>query len=386
MRTIKVRKSRMQEWENKAERLNRIAAKLGVEPLSWEVVGEHLHRPAPKRVIVYNLVAVEGESPKVPGFRFVGTIEPSEVEGVNFVTGEPGLSRFATAPIECEHCNTRRRRNAVYLIESEDTGKVFRVGRSCLKDFTGHDSPERIAALCDAYLGLVDGDSDWMEEGSGYTPPAWDLVEFVAQLAAVIDEYGWAPSDAPDSSRTLTVDALELAGPFRPGRRESIEPPEITPDHRERAEAAIKWARSIRVETDSDYLRNLRLAVAPEYVTWKRSGLVASIFRAMGAVKARETAQVERAEAAPLPVRDDRWRVVGTILTAQWREHQFGASLKILVKHADGWKVWGTAPKSIGRNEESLIGKSVAFDARVTASDDDPKFGFFSRPTKAEIL
>ena len=42
----------------------------------------------------------------------------------------------------------------------------------------------------------------------------------------------------------------------------------------------------------------------------------------------------------------------------------------------------GTEPSAI----EATVGDRIRFDAAITVSDDDPKFGFFKRPTKPEVV
>lgn len=86
----------------------------------------------------------------------------------------------------------------------------------------------------------------------------------------------------------------------------------------------------------------------------------------------------------PVPVSENRQRVVGEVLAVKYQESDFpgrSGSFKMLVE-GDGWKVWGTRPNG------SDIGKgdTVAFEARLKTSPDDPTFGFFTRPTKAEVL
>jgi hypothetical protein len=56
--------------------------------------------------------------------------------------------------------------------------------------------------------------------------------------------------------------------------------------------------------------------------------------------------------------------------------------MKMLVVTDTGWKVWGTMPAALDVDR----GARVRFTATVKPSDDDPHFGFFSRPTKAQVL
>lgn len=87
-------------------------------------------------------------------------------------------------------------------------------------------------------------------------------------------------------------------------------------------------------------------------------------------------------EAAKRPVVEGRHEIQGAVLTVKVQESQFGSSLKMLVE-VDGYKVWGTVPADLYGVDR---GDRVAFTATVEASDDDPSFGFFKRPSKARRL
>ena len=89
----------------------------------------------------------------------------------------------------------------------------------------------------------------------------------------------------------------------------------------------------------------------------------------------------EHASAADCPT--GKIAVEGTILSIKEVDSPYGLTTKMLIQHADGWKVWGTMPSAIRGAER---GAKVRFIATVTRSNDDSKFGFFSRPTKAEIM
>jgi len=82
----------------------------------------------------------------------------------------------------------------------------------------------------------------------------------------------------------------------------------------------------------------------------------------------------ETAAAAPCP--NGRVVIRGEVLSVKFNQGAFNQT-KVLVKSAEGWKVWGTMPK--GLNAER--GATVEFTATVSPKADDPKFGFFSRPT-----
>ena len=88
----------------------------------------------------------------------------------------------------------------------------------------------------------------------------------------------------------------------------------------------------------------------------------------------------EAQDAAPVPT--GRLTFTGTILTVKGQETRFGYVTKLLVKTSDGWKAWGTCPRSIDANK----GDTITMTASVEPSPNDAKFGFYSRPTGARIV
>lgn len=84
--------------------------------------------------------------------------------------------------------------------------------------------------------------------------------------------------------------------------------------------------------------------------------------------------------ALPVPLTNDRILIKGTVLSTKVVDGPFGRQTKVLVQHADGWKVWGSAPVYADK------GDVIEFYAKVQVSDKDAKFGFFSRPTKGRVV
>ncbi len=90
---------------------------------------------------------------------------------------------------------------------------------------------------------------------------------------------------------------------------------------------------------------------------------------------ARRAAVAASAEACPV----GRVEVTGTVLSTKWVENQYGSTLKMLVEDRRGFKVFGSVPSAL----DNVRGRSVSFTAALEPSQDDEKFGFFKRPTKA---
>lgn len=99
------------------------------------------------------------------------------------------------------------------------------------------------------------------------------------------------------------------------------------------------------------------------------------------ALEARE-ADTAAKVAAGVEVPNGKQTVEGTVVSTKWQDNDFGSTLKMLVVTDEGWKVFGTVPSSI----EVEKGTRVRFNATVSQSNNDPLFGFFKRPTKAQVL
>jgi hypothetical protein len=96
----------------------------------------------------------------------------------------------------------------------------------------------------------------------------------------------------------------------------------------------------------------------------------------------QEIADRDAAHAEGEDVPEGRLVITGTLLAMKWQESYYGSTLKMLVQDDRGFRVWGSVPSSLDANRNDRI----QFTAAVTQSDDDPKFGFFKRPSKATVL
>tara|TARA_B100000902_G_C27278889_1_gene900478 strand:+ start:104 stop:937 length:834 start_codon:yes stop_codon:yes gene_type:complete len=103
--------------------------------------------------------------------------------------------------------------------------------------------------------------------------------------------------------------------------------------------------------------------------------------RLEAAAAAKTIEEAEYAAAEPCPA--GRTQITGEILSTKLQQDFYGSTLKMLLKDDRGFKVWGSVAASL---EQPQRGDRVTFMATITPSDDDTKFGFFKRPTKAVYL
>ena len=278
---------RFDELEERFAALAKRAQRIGVEPPSFRALAQRsLLTPAQGFTVTATLIEV-GDSPpvKFDGWTFVATVEHDASTGINVVRRAPSAEGLdlpeATwvASNTCDHCGTNRRRNETFVVRHDD-GQLIRVGRSCLKDFTGHPNPSHLVTLVELER-LVRSLRD--DEGYDTAPaPRPSVDEFLAYAAHSIRRYGWVSRGAArDTSLTATADDAErqlwaVHKEERACRSVPVEDKPSTND-RERATAALEWVRSWDIETiESDYRRNLYAVAIKESFNQKSTGLLAS--------------------------------------------------------------------------------------------------------------
>ncbi len=142
-------------------------------------------------------------------------------------------------------------------------------------------------------------------------------------------------------------------------------------------------------------------------ISEKQADLVKKIAREHAEWQTRKAEkEAERGPVEDVP--EGRVEVIGTIISTKWVDNDFGGAFKMLVESDEGhWRVWGTLPAKIdstlrhmndevrdhnwNRTEDFLPGfdfkgSKVRFTAAIEPSKDDKTFGFYSRPTKPELI
>ena len=117
------------------------------------------------------------------------------------------------------------------------------------------------------------------------------------------------------------------------------------------------------------------------------------------AIEDAEYAEIKRQEqevydkADPVPVTDDRIKFTGVIQKTYFTNNQWGGSTRMFFLDDRGFRLNGSAIKETyidedGDEDRRFVDDDVrvSFVAKVTPSDDDPKFGFIKRPNNVEVL
>lgn len=344
--------------------------------------------------ITYRLT-IAYEPISLPGGWTLGAIWDVAPDGIS-VSAVPGAPEGIVARTRdratagtCEHCQQKRdRRFSIAVVNHEGVERV--VGSSCVRDFLGVN-PAHLLGWLDWEQTLADleeGDEDpgW-GGGGGWSRLTASPAAFIATARAVIRDRGFVPKSKAEVMQARPTSEVVLAYMFGRSQWDSKLRGEIGPvtaEDREVAQKIVDYFASFPGSPDNDYLYTLGLLCEQSRVPSRNAGFLASAVTAYQRDMEREaTRRQEKAESAPIPVNGERIRVRGTVLTTREQMGDYGLTIKMLVKHEDGWKIWGTVPSAIrGVN----IGDVVEFDAKIEPSRDDATFGFASRPTKAKII
>lgn len=109
---------------------------------------------------------------------------------------------------------------------------------------------------------------------------------------------------------------------------------------------------------------------------------VDAIHRAIERQAAYEARKAAEAALPTSPVIEGRIPITGEVLSVKWQDNGYGGREVMTVRDDRGFKVWGSTPSGLVVDKGNII----TFTATVSKSDRDEAFGFFKRPTKAEVL
>lgn len=291
---FEIRSYRMDELEEKFEKINRRCDKLSMPHVTFEVIAQRsaLNKETKTRM-VFNTIELRGTAPVINGFKFVARIEHTKA-GV-IIARTPGCETIelpASVRNEtniCEHCNTARNRLETFVVVSEETGKPTIVGRNCLRDFIGSASIATAIALYTILGKLVieldnyddDPNSAGNIGGGGRIGRGeYDRNHFLALTLRAIQINGWVSKKAAYECEGKVATAAEAGWAYFPLTRPSKADREAwanaQPTEKNFADVAAVRAWVDSLEGASEYEANLKVGCTLNYVSERNTGLVAS--------------------------------------------------------------------------------------------------------------
>lgn len=312
---------------------------------------------------------VHGEAPRVGPYRFLAEVE--RTPGGNLICALGGAEIGALGRDwdgRCEHCNKPRGRTKAYVVEHAETGERKIVGKSCLRDHVGTDTPAGAIALFQWEREPLGGEGD--EWCGGFSPWYESTRYVIAAARAAIALWGWRPNSAADDGRSTSsyISLLWSRGKEREAWRREIDA--LNTEMRLRADEYVRVADAIiawgaGLQPRGDYEHNLKIALASETVGHKTFGLVVSACAAFDKQKAIVEQRAEREAREREQAAASRWygdegvRYRGVELTVEntraMPDNGFGPSVLYTLRAADGELLkWftGSDPRKAGKRIE----------------------------------
>lgn len=227
------------------------------------------------------------EAPKLNGWSFVARLDHANDIGT-IVRPVPGFvvpEMYRDRGSVCDHCGIKRYRRDTYLVKHNETGETKQIGSSCLKDFLGHQHPEKIAKMAQI-LGYADEvargvmsigeDRRWI-----------DLEAYLAHVALMIDRHGYMSQASAKRINATIEDQAKQVQPTStraisnllpdPRYKDLVEMP--SDRHIQLAQAAIAWAASLGEDGTvlSDYSHNIHVLAASGMIEFRSIGYASSI-------------------------------------------------------------------------------------------------------------
>lgn len=392
----------------KLEKINRKAAKLGIEAPSFRIVESYkdtrTNHFGDEYQVLLHTIEITGPIIKVNGWNFVASIEHTNhgnaIKRVPSFEGDIPV-HFRSVGTKCDHCESSRIRKDTFLVSDND-GNFKQVGRNCLADFLGHD-PARVMW----YLRLVREAMGFIEECCGNFRYEHVIDHLTAITAALYFSYtkGWVSKAKAQMSTTDNSTSSWVWWLFGPpvGNGKLMEErraisSDISDEIKEEAKKVLEWAMEEFVGKDqnsrSDYEQNLAIALQKNNVTFKDVGIVSSVvpcyFRYIDRKVKTEEDSKKTNEYFGEPGK--RFELVLKVTRYSTSEGQYGCTHIYGFEDADGRNfVWfGSKILRDDANHNKRIEVGFSFSSRWTVKKHDEYKGrkqtILTRPTNTSFI
>ncbi|MDQ3170333.1 MAG: hypothetical protein M3Q55_09385 [Acidobacteriota bacterium] len=362
-RTVEIPEENRAALDAKLTKLAKRAAKIGC-PIEWSwgtpvvktvmvrceehcQAGEGCHCQAGYIATYHAMhpVTVTSARPAYGGWEFVGTLNHTAIPGTVLRLMVPGMEcpseAIAALPGQCDHCRKTRKRTETFVVRHEDA-TVRIVGRNCIRDFLGHQSPAHIADML-SYVWALDEALDKAGEscGGGRGQEIAPTLSALAMAYAVVrsDGGGYKPAAFEEgSTRAGTSKLLWRYGMGAKAVWDAFiaKTGGVSLADYERAWAALSWLAD--APASSDFLHNIKAVGGAAYVSGKTLGLLCAIIPGYEreAIK-RAAAKAPKAPSLHVGEVGKRGPLgVATITRVMVFEGRYGTTYRILMTREDG--------------------------------------------------
>lgn len=310
---------------------------------------------------------ITGQAPKYNGWEFLAVLDWYSAGGELITRVAPGveldgiIDRTALVAGACDHCGLVRDRKDIYLVRSE-SGETKQVGSTCLKDFLGWNT-----SLVFVYEDETDSMFRDVRGSGGWVDYDTETVLMVAW--ALIKANGFRP--ASFDGRTTKGDTLQVLDPRSPeARKLAADILPTLPECKAQVAQIREFILSDQFTGGSEYVVNLKVALAASYVTARLFGLVVSAPQAWAKAIERDlTRKAQRAELVNEFVGQpkDKLAVKVTVKSIRFIDNGYGVTtLYTMVSDTGHLFKWFSTRPVLG---EEVTGELLSLTGTVKAHD-----------------
>jgi hypothetical protein len=298
-KTVTIRSGLLDGITAVVARLNKRAAKLGVDPVVLTSGNERRIEKThgegkPSTFPLWLDVTLSLNIPKLADWSFVATLQHTPTGNLLLTVPRAkdatvlDLSAYRTCAPKCDHCTLQRNRNDTYIVQHTD-GTLKQVGKQCLVDFTGYGkTPEAVASFAEwlsSVLELIksagsggDGDNDRDSCGGDgcRQDDGFGLATYLAFVVACSNKWGFRTGKQAEETQSESTKNTALCAMFPPIGKPSIIKP--TEDDQSFANDARQWAAAI--VPNNDFEHNLVVVASNDVLIPKNAGIAAFLIEA----------------------------------------------------------------------------------------------------------
>lgn len=272
--------------EKKLKRIEKKCTKYG-NPFVFNVIDTEIREiideeTKGKKYYKFIIIEVEGTA-KINDYECVAVLENHNsgnvIRRINTEIKIP--ERFLNTDNICEHCNSKRQRNELYIIHNTKTDEFKQVGSNCLMSYTNGLNAEYIASYFDGITELEEFDG-FVGDGSKCYMSIDEVIECSIEI---IDKIGYFNSNSYCPTKYLVGTMINSVGDLKykiEKLNEALRNNKINTffkladfhkdNTKEIAKNIIEYY--LNLENDSEFVNNVQVILKDGYVDWKNLGFI----------------------------------------------------------------------------------------------------------------
>ena len=265
----------MEKLEKELKKIERKCNKYGC-PFEYKIIGT-TNKMINKNYYDFTIVELSGMA-IINDYELIGIINRVDNKNiVNSVNGSEVPKRFWNTENYCEHCNSKRNRNTLFILRNTKTNEYKQVGKSCVKLYTNGIDAEHFARLY-MYGNLFKEYSDLGYEyiDTYSVSPKYKVDDVLNVAIMLIDELGYMNSNDELSTKLLIQFCLGFDLGVMNRKLKGIyefTDKELNTDRSTKINNIKEYYLNIKAK--NDYEHNIQVLLANEYINMNMVGYLA---------------------------------------------------------------------------------------------------------------